>query len=129
MFAIAALVAVCSSTAAGWGAQGHRLVALIAAHRLMPPARQNVTWLLGDETLADVSSWADQYLEGNTQTALWHYLNIPPGAANHEETSNFTFDSDAKILSFLPHMHVRGKSFRYIAVLPDGKQVRQTLPR
>ena len=49
-------------------------------------------------------------------------IRIPPGAANHEETSNFTFDSDAKILSFLPHMHVRGKSFRYIAVHPDGKE-------
>ena len=84
MFAIAALVAVCSSTAAGWGAQGHRLVALLASHRLTPRAQQNVTWLLGDETLADVSSWADQYLEGNTQTALWHYLNIPPNATSYD---------------------------------------------
>ena len=84
MFAIAALVAVFSSTAAGWGAQGHRLVALLASHRLTPRAQQNVTWLLGDETLADVSSWADQYLEGNTQTALWHYLNIPPNATSYD---------------------------------------------
>ena len=84
MLAIAALVTVFSSTAAGWGAQGHRLVALLASHRLTPRAQQNVTWLLGDETLADVSSWADQYLEGNTQTALWHYLNIPPGATAYD---------------------------------------------
>ena len=61
-----------------------RLVALLASHRLTPRAQQNVTWLLGDETLADVSSWADQYLEGNTQTALWHYLNIPPGATGYD---------------------------------------------
>ncbi len=49
-------------------------------------------------------------------------IRIPPGAANHEETATFTFDSDAKILSFLPHMHVRGKAFRYVATYPDGKE-------
>ena len=38
MLAIAALVTVFSSTAAGWGAQGHRLVALLASHRLTPRA-------------------------------------------------------------------------------------------
>jgi mono/diheme cytochrome c family protein len=49
-------------------------------------------------------------------------IRIPPGAANHEETATFTFDSDAKILSFLPHMHVRGKAFRYVATHPDGRE-------
>jgi hypothetical protein len=78
------LVILASVTPQGWGAQGHRLVALVAADRLTPAARQNVTWLLGDESLADVSSWADQYLEGNTQTALWHYLNIPPSATGYD---------------------------------------------
>jgi hypothetical protein len=28
---------------------------------------------------------------------------------------------DATILAFFPHMHLRGKSFRYEAILPDGK--------
>ena len=49
-------------------------------------------------------------------------IRIPPGAADHEETAAFTFDSDARILSFLPHMHVRGKAFKYVAVHPDGKE-------
>jgi hypothetical protein len=67
-----------------WSAQGHRLVALIASARLTPLARQNVTWLLGSETLADVSSWADRYLDGNYQTFYWHFLNIPPGATSYD---------------------------------------------
>jgi mono/diheme cytochrome c family protein len=49
-------------------------------------------------------------------------IRIPPGAANHPEQASFTFDSDARILSFLPHMHVRGKAFRYTAIHPDGKE-------
>ncbi len=48
------------------------------------------------------------------------FINIPPGAADHEETATFKFDHDAKILSFLPHMHVRGKSFKYVLIPPDG---------
>ena len=67
-----------------WGGQGHRLVALLAAERLTPLARRNVTWLLGPETLADVSSWADQYLVGNYQTFYWHFINIPPEATSYD---------------------------------------------
>lgn len=67
-----------------WGPQGHRLVALIATARLTPTARSNVRWLLDPETLADVSSWADRYWEGNYQTYYWHFLNIPPEATSYD---------------------------------------------
>ncbi|HEV3216332.1 MAG TPA: S1/P1 nuclease [Vicinamibacterales bacterium] len=90
---IAVLVLACANAHA-WGAQGHRLVALIAAGRLAPTSRQNVAWLLGDETLADVSSWADQYIEGNTQTARWHYLNIPPEATGYDRDRDCPLQPD-----------------------------------
>jgi nuclease S1 len=67
-----------------WNAQGHRLVARLADQRLTPVARRNVAWLLGPESLADVSSWADRYLEGNYQTFYWHFVNIPPGAPGYD---------------------------------------------
>jgi nuclease S1 len=67
-----------------WGPQGHRLVALIATARLTPTARSHVRWLLEPETLADVSSWADRYWEGNYQTYYWHFLNIPPEATSYD---------------------------------------------
>ncbi len=44
---------------------------------------------------------------------------IPPEAANHEVLSRFTFDRDADLLSLMPHMHLRGKDFRYTVTLPD----------
>src|SRR5262249_34732503 len=40
--------------------------------------------LLGDETLADVASWADQYESGNYQTFYWHFVNIPPDATSYD---------------------------------------------
>lgn len=78
------LTAAWSTRVHAWGAQGHRLVALIATARLTPIAKQNVAWLLGPETLADVSSWADRYLEGNYQTFFWHFVNIPANARSYD---------------------------------------------
>lgn len=54
---------------------------------------------------------------------------IPPGAENHPVRSSFTFARDAHVLSFMPHMHLRGKSFQYEATFPDGhKQMLLSVP-
>jgi len=74
---------VASPTVQAWGGLGHRLVGLIAAKRLTAVARQNVVWLLGDQTLADVSSWADRQVDAHVQTSYWHYVNIPPDATGY----------------------------------------------
>jgi len=47
-------------------------------------------------------------------------IRIPAGAENHEVRGEFTFTEDTGILSFFPHMHTRGKDFRYVAHYPDG---------
>ena len=47
-------------------------------------------------------------------------FSIPPGAPNHEVTATYTLKGDGKIASFTPHMHDRGKDFRYEVILPDG---------
>ncbi len=47
---------------------------------------------------------------------------IPPGADNHEVDSRFNVPMDIHVLGFMPHMHLRGKDFRYTAVYPDGNQ-------
>jgi nuclease S1 len=83
---LAIVVALSSSIefVAAWGAQGHRLVGLIAAERLTPPARQRAEWLLDGQTLAEVSSWADTITSDQVQTSYWHYLNIPPEAPGYD---------------------------------------------
>ncbi len=45
---------------------------------------------------------------------------IPPGDPNYEVKSEFTFKEDSHIDSLHPHMHVRGKDFKYTLIYPDG---------
>lgn len=46
---------------------------------------------------------------------------IPPHAENYEITAEYEFEQDAHIVSLMPHMHLRGKSYFYKAVYPDGR--------
>jgi peroxiredoxin len=48
-------------------------------------------------------------------------LRIPPHAADHRVVRSRRFDEDVLLLAMFPHMHLRGKSFRYEAVDPDGR--------
>jgi peroxiredoxin len=52
-------------------------------------------------------------------------LKIPPFDANHLVTAQHKFRRDTVLLGLNPHMHLRGKSFRYELELPDGS--RETL--
>lgn len=55
---------------------------------------------------------------------------IPPGDANHEVTSTWTAPEDVHINVFMPHMHLRGKDFKYTVVYPDGRsEVILNVPR
>ena len=49
-------------------------------------------------------------------------LSIPAGAADFAATAEHRFDQDTILYSLLPHMHLRGKSFRFEAVFPDGRR-------
>jgi hypothetical protein len=82
--AVLLLLFAVASTAHAWGAQGHRLVGLIAFNLLTPIARQNVAWLLEHQSLADVASWADRQVEVTYQTFYWHFLNIPSHATGYD---------------------------------------------
>jgi hypothetical protein len=77
-------VAVTDTSLFAWGQQGHRLVALVAANHLSAIAKQNVSWMLGRETLGDIASWADDYRRGVVQTGPWHYVNIPATAKSYD---------------------------------------------
>ncbi len=46
---------------------------------------------------------------------------IPAGAGNYRVEANHTFDQDAHVIGFMPHMHLRGKDFLYEAHYPDSR--------
>lgn len=47
---------------------------------------------------------------------------IPPGADNHKAWATHRFTAETRILSFFPHMHLRGKSFQFTAQPRDGEE-------
>lgn len=51
-------------------------------------------------------------------------LDIAPGAASHREGAAITVPADARLLSWMPHMHLRGKSFR---AYRESNGVRETM--
>lgn len=57
-------------------------------------------------------------------------FEIPPGADSYEVRSQYRFNNDTRLLTLMPHMHLRGKSFRYEAQYPDGStEVLLDVPR
>ena len=57
------------------------------------------------------------YTRHITQTKF----EIPSEAENHEVKSSHTFPTDIHLYSLSPHMHLRGKDFKYTASYPDGR--------
>jgi thiol-disulfide isomerase/thioredoxin len=47
-------------------------------------------------------------------------FRIPPGAGNHKVVAETTLRHKSRILGFNPHMHIRGKAFKYEIVNDDG---------
>jgi peroxiredoxin len=60
--------------------------------------------------------------ELNVGTLVNFEFLIPPGVADYKTEGNDKFDQDILLFSLMPHMHLRGKSFRFCAVDPDGHQ-------
>ncbi len=61
-----------------WGRDGHRITGFIAAKYLTPQAAAAVKDLLGNASLADVSTWADEIRRKRKNTEPWHYVNVDP---------------------------------------------------
>jgi len=60
--------------------------------------------------------------EVKTRAITQQIFAIPPGADNHKVTSKTTFTQDVVLYSMFPHMHLRGKSFKYDIIYPDNKR-------
>jgi len=65
-----------------------------------------------------------------TRPVLNNRFVIPPGAGAHEVKSTYTFQQPGHIVGFMPHMHLRGKDFKYTLVSPEGQEtVLLSVPR
>jgi peroxiredoxin len=57
-----------------------------------------------------------------THKAANNHFTIPPGEGKHRVEADYRFREDSIMLAMFPHMHLRGKAFRYEATYPDGKK-------
>lgn len=78
---LAITISLCTTFVFGWGAEGHRVTALMADDMLTPKARIALNQLLDGGSLADAVLFADIYREALKREVpgsdKWHYDNIP----------------------------------------------------
>ena len=61
-----------------WGTNGHRICGQIADSYLTPKARSSIKAILGDESIAMTSNWAD-FIKSDPQykyLSTWHYVDF-----------------------------------------------------
>ncbi len=84
--AVLALLAAFPVQLFAWSGKGHAIVAELAESRLTPSTRAEVKQLLGDQSLASISDWADHVKGEFPQSYGWHFVDIPENAAGFSET-------------------------------------------
>ncbi|HET6722181.1 MAG TPA: S1/P1 nuclease [Chitinophagaceae bacterium] len=69
------------SSFAWWGQNGHRIVGEIADSYLSKKARKTIREILGNESIAMTSNWADFIKSDSSFNYLspWHYINVKQG--------------------------------------------------
>ena len=82
------------TTAYGWGATGHDVVAAIAEQNLTSKAKKNLNELLDGKSIVYYSSWMDNiqnspyWKNGYNKTKTWHYANVDEGFTYQTMTKN-----------------------------------------
>jgi hypothetical protein len=82
---VIALVVGPSTASWGWGHEGHRVIARIAAKALDNDTRTKLAAIFGtadtpgavEAAMADASVWPDQIDKFATGTREWHFINVP----------------------------------------------------
>lgn len=75
-----------------WGFKGHRSIALIAQKHLNPSTAPVVLSYLGNESISDASTWADEHK--NPKTAPLHFINLPLGLTHEQFVKSVKESSD-----------------------------------
>ena len=81
----AAAIAIClPSPAAAWGQLGHRVIGEIAGERISGKTRAELELILGEEDLAEASTWSDEQRSNpatfwQREAGAYHYVTVPEG--------------------------------------------------
>lgn len=78
-----------------WGMLGHRIVAEIAQHYLNAKAKAAVQKILGNESMAMASNWADFIKSDSNYHYLsnWHWIDFPKGISYEDMKATLKSDT------------------------------------
>ncbi|MBL7852235.1 MAG: S1/P1 nuclease [Cyclobacteriaceae bacterium] len=98
-----------TADAFGWGATGHRATGHIADQYLTSKARKKIASVLGQESLAMVSTWMDEIRSDSTYdyAITWHYTTIPDGKKYEDVASKPDGQVVAMIEKFITDLKSR----------------------
>ncbi len=74
----------------GWGVTGHRAIGLVAEKHLSAKAKKKLKLLMGQESLAMMSTWMDEVRSDSSYnyTADWHWVTIETGKNYSDSPKN-----------------------------------------
>ncbi|MEO7292221.1 MAG: S1/P1 nuclease [Ginsengibacter sp.] len=78
-----------------WGVLGHRIVGQIAESYLSPTAKKAISKILGNESIAMATNWADFIKSDTTMKYIspWHYVDVNGGLSYAEFQSYLMNDT------------------------------------
>tara|TARA_B110000046_G_scaffold185793_1_gene229388 strand:+ start:3311 stop:4123 length:813 start_codon:yes stop_codon:yes gene_type:complete len=90
-----------SGPAVSFGADGHRIVVMIAENHLSTKTAGAINQITDHQSLGDLALWPDRirYLPAWEHSKYWHYLSID----DHEQFGEFTRHPDGDVLSALDY--------------------------
>ncbi len=113
VWCVLTITVLLSETSFGWGENGHRVVAEIAETRLTTNTKARVQEILGQETLAEASTWADEVRSDNKYNKYdpWHYVEIPDGRDYSSSPKNPDGDLIVGIRTTIEVLQGKDKTF------------------
>lgn len=122
IFSFTLLITISITSFGWWGQTGHRIVGEIADIYLSNKARKAIREILGNESIAMSSNWAD-FIKSDTAfnyLGPWHYINVKQGLSQTEFNNVLARDTIANAFTKLNFLIGELKSKQLAA---DKKQM------
>ncbi len=103
-----------------FAATGHQLVAMVCEHELTTKTRSVIRDLLTTESLAEVSTWADEERTRDRSTSTWHYIdyNVRTGKVEAQHAKDPTIldaiSSNSVALQSAQSTETRQRALKYL---------------
>lgn len=96
--AVAVLLFAVPLRSLGWGVLGHRITAEIAEYYLTEKAKAEIKKILGKESMAMASNWAD-FIRSDSSYNFdnWHYINLDSGMTRSEVQALLQTDTASNV--------------------------------